>query len=125
MCRSNVDARSRRERTLSGLSPDESPNARIFKGRPGTPRRCGSISLVGEYCEISVLWNGDMKRVKKNTNKISTDAMKEAAAKYGVQVIDMSERGVRAVGILGGVRKQGPEPNKNKTTDPAGRRPSR
>lgn len=66
-----------------------------------------------------------MKRVKKNTNKISTDAMKEAAAKYGVQVIDMSERGVRAVGILGGVRKQGPEPNKNKTTDPAGRRPSR
>ena len=63
--------------------------------------------------------NYDMKKAKKNMNKTSIDEMKEAAAKYGVQVTDMSERGVRAIGILGGVRRQDREPNKNEPTNPA------
>ena len=40
----------------------------------------------------------------KNTQKImSMDTMKALGQKYGVKVNDMSERGVRAIGILGGV----------------------
>jgi len=35
--------------------------------------------------------------------------MREIGRKYGVKVTDMSERGVRAIGFLGGVRRQDQE----------------
>ena len=45
-----------------------------------------------------------MKKPNKNKGKSYVDIMKEAGEKYGVKVTDMSEQGVRAVGLLGGVR---------------------
>jgi len=46
-----------------------------------------------------------MKKPKKNATK-SLEALQELGKKYGVQVTDMAERGIRAIGILGGVRRQ-------------------
>ena len=49
----------------------------------------------------------------KNTQKImSMDSLKELGRKYGVKVTDMSERGVRAIGFLGGVRRKDQKPGK-------------
>jgi hypothetical protein len=45
-----------------------------------------------------------MKKPNKNKGKSYVDIMKEAGEKYGVKVTDMSEQGVRAIGLLGGVR---------------------
>ena len=44
-----------------------------------------------------------MKKPKKTQKKASIDSLKELGQKYGVKVTDMSECGVRAIGILGGV----------------------
>ena len=51
--------------------------------------------------------------------------MQELGQKYGVKVTDMSERGVRGIGFLGGVRRQDkgprtPEPNTTKPATPLG-----
>jgi hypothetical protein len=45
-----------------------------------------------------------MKKPNKIKRKSYVDIMKEAGEKYGVKVTDMSEQGVRAIGVLGGVR---------------------
>jgi hypothetical protein len=50
-----------------------------------------------------------MKKPQKKTNKSLVDTMQELGQKYGVKVTDMSERGIRAIGIVGGVR----EPDKH------------
>ena len=53
-----------------------------------------------------------MKQPKKAQKKASMDSLKELGQKYGVKVTDMSGRGVRAIGILGGVgRSDKPTPN--------------
>lgn len=36
----------------------------------------------------------------------------EIFRKYGLRVTDMAEHGIRAIGILGGVRKQDQQPSK-------------
>jgi hypothetical protein len=46
-----------------------------------------------------------MKKAKKRTGKLLLDRTKEIGQKYGVTVTDMSDRGVSAIGILGGVQK--------------------
>ena len=53
-----------------------------------------------------------MKKQEKNAKKLSIDTMKELGQKYGVKVTDMSERGVRAIGFLGGVRRKDQKPGK-------------
>ena len=45
-----------------------------------------------------------MKKPKKTQTKVSMDSLKELGQKYGVTVTDMSERGVRAIGMLGGIK---------------------
>jgi hypothetical protein len=47
-----------------------------------------------------------MKKRKVKTRKSILDSVQEIGQKYGVKVIDMSERGVRGIGFLGGVRRQ-------------------
>ena len=68
---------------------------------------------------------GSMKKPKTKATKSLMDRMQELGQKYGVKVIDMSDRGVRAIGILGGVRRQDkgsrtPEPNTTKPATPLG-----
>ena len=68
---------------------------------------------------------GSMKKPKTKATKSSLDIAKEIGQKYGVTVTDMSDRGVRAIGILGGVRRQDkgprtPEPNTTKPATPLG-----
>lgn len=56
----------------------------------------------------------------------SLEALQKLGRKYGVQVTDMAKRGVQAIGILGGVRRQDQEPSKGPSpADPTGGRPSR
>jgi hypothetical protein len=50
-----------------------------------------------------------MKKTKKKTAESVLDVTKEIGQKFGVKVADMSERGVRAIGFLGGVRRQDQE----------------
>ena len=45
-----------------------------------------------------------MKKAKKTQKKASMGTMRELGKKYGVKVNDMSERGVRAIGMLGGIK---------------------
>jgi hypothetical protein len=53
-----------------------------------------------------------MKKPKKNATN-SLEALQELGKKYGVQVTDMAKRrGIRAIGVLGGVRRQDQEPRK-------------
>ena len=67
-----------------------------------------------------------MKKPNKNKGKSYVDIMKEAGEKYGVKVTDMSEQGVRAVGLLSGVGRQDQRPDKpNSPVDPGGERPFR
>lgn len=56
-----------------------------------------------------------MKKRKTKARKSTLDSMQEIGRKYGVKVTDMSERGVRAIGFLGGVRNQ--EPPKRQASD--------
>jgi hypothetical protein len=58
-----------------------------------------------------------MKKPQKKTNKSLVDTMQELGQKYGVKVTDMSERGVRAIGIMGGVRKQDQGPSRSRSAD--------
>ena len=58
-------------------------------------REAGSRINSGKHCR--------MKKPKKTQKKASIDSLKELGQKYGVKVTDMSECGVRAIGILGGV----------------------
>ena len=53
-----------------------------------------------------------MKKPKKTQKKASMDSLKELGQKYGVKVTDMSERGVRAIGFLGGARRKDQKPGK-------------
>jgi hypothetical protein len=67
-----------------------------------------------------------MRKSKNKTEKSYVDIMKEAAEKYGVKVTEMSERGIRAIGFLGGVGTQDQRPDKaNSPVDPSGERPFR
>ena len=50
-----------------------------------------------------------MKKPKKNTPKSLKD-LQELGRKYGVQVTDMAERGIQAIGF-GGVRRQDQVPS--------------
>ena len=45
----------------------------------------------------------------KNNSK---DLENEIFRKYGVTITDMAERGIRALGILGGIRRPDQEPSK-------------
>jgi hypothetical protein len=47
-----------------------------------------------------------MKEPKTKATKSLMDTMRELGQKSGVNVTDTSERGVRAIGFLGGVRRQ-------------------
>ena len=47
-----------------------------------------------------------MKKPKTKATKSTLNSMQEIGRKYGVTVTDMSKRGVRAIGFLGGVRRQ-------------------
>ena len=59
-----------------------------------------------------------MKKPKNKTNY--SEVMEEAGKKHGVKVTDMSKRGVRAIGFLGGVRGQEQRPEKpNSPIDPS------
>jgi hypothetical protein len=51
-----------------------------------------------------------MKKPTKTTNYF--EVMEELGKKHGVKVTDMSKRGVRAIGFLGGVRKKDRRPDK-------------
>ena len=65
---------------------------------------------IGDPIECYKRCNG-MKKPKKNaTNSLET--LQKLGRKYGVQVSDMAERGIQAIGILGGVRRQDREPSK-------------
>jgi len=39
----------------------------------------------------------------KDERQLPIDRLKQIARKYGVEVVDAAERGIRAIGILGGV----------------------
>ena len=66
-----------------------------------------------------------MKKPKKNATN-SSETLQKLGRKYGVQVTDMAEHGIRAIGILGGVRRQDREPSKDPSpADPTGGRPAR
>lgn len=54
--------------------------------------------------------SGSMKQLKKPIK--SLEALQELGRKCGVQVTDMAERGIRAIGILGGVRRQDQVPGR-------------
>jgi hypothetical protein len=58
-----------------------------------------------------------MKKPRKNAKKSLIDRMKELRAKHGVKVTDMSDRGVRAIGIIGGVPKQDQTPAQQKRSE--------
>jgi hypothetical protein len=47
-----------------------------------------------------------MKKPKTKVTKSLIDTMHELGQKFGVKVTDMSERGVRAIGFLGGVGRK-------------------
>jgi hypothetical protein len=58
-----------------------------------------------------------MKKPKKKTNYF--EVMEELGKKHGVKVTDMSKRGIRAIGFLGGVGSQDQRPDKpNSPVDP-------
>lgn len=47
-----------------------------------------------------------MKKPEKTAQKSLMERLKELGQKHGVKVTDLSERGVRAIGIIGGVKKR-------------------
>jgi hypothetical protein len=51
-----------------------------------------------------------MKKRKTKATKSTLDSMQEIGRKYGVKVTDMSERGVRGIGIVGGIRMKNEGP---------------
>jgi hypothetical protein len=59
----------------------------------------GRLANSGRWCR-------GMKKPKKKTAKSLLETVQDLGQKYGVKVTDMRERGVRAIGLLGGVRKQ-------------------
>ena len=66
---------------------------------------------IGDSIKCYRRCNGMKKRKKNATN--SLEALQELGKKYGVQVTDMAKRGIRAIGILGGVRRRDQEPSRN------------
>jgi hypothetical protein len=56
-------------------------------------RETSGITGSGRKC-------GGMKKPKTKPTKSLMDTMQEIGRKYGVKVTDMSERGVRAIGLL-------------------------
>lgn len=64
--------------------------------------------------------SGSMKQPNKPIK--SLEDLQKLGRKYGVQVTDMAERGIRAIGILGGVRRQDGQPGTDSSpADPKGR----
>jgi hypothetical protein len=63
-----------------------------------------------------------MKKPKKNKTKNYFEVMEELGKKHGIKVTDMSKRGIRAIGFLGGVGSQRPD-KPNSPIDPGGRVP--
>ena len=41
--------------------------------------------------------------IEKDGTKLTSDKLKEIAQKYGINVTDAAERGIRVIGILGGI----------------------
>ncbi len=64
-----------------------------------------------------------MKKPKKTTNYF--EVLEELGKKHGVKVTDMSKRGIRAIGFLGGVGRQDQRDKPNSPIDPGGERPFR
>jgi hypothetical protein len=69
---------------------------------------------IGDSIKCYRRCNG-MKKAEKNATN-SLEALQELGKKYGVQVTDMAERGIRAIGILGGVRRQDQQSSKECST---------
>jgi hypothetical protein len=63
----------------------------------------------------------EVRRVKKRKKKTTYfEALEELGKKHGVKVTDMSKRGIRAIGFLGGVGKQDHRQDKpNSPVDPS------
>jgi hypothetical protein len=61
-----------------------------------------------------------MEKPKKNEKTNYFEVMEELGKKHGVKVTDMSKRGIRAVGFLGGVGRKDQRPDK--PNSPANRR---
>jgi hypothetical protein len=57
-----------------------------------------------------------MKNPKENAAGPVKDSEEESFRKRGVRVTDMAERGVQAIGVLGGVRRQDQQPSKECST---------
>ena len=62
---------------------------------------------------------GCVKKPKTKATKSTLDSMQELGKKYGVKVTDMSERGIRAIGFLGGIagkqrKRQAHDPKTNR-----------
>jgi len=55
-----------------------------------------------------------MKKVGNPEKKPLIDTMKELGQQYGVKVTDLSDRGVRAIGVVGGIKKHGLDSIKGK-----------
>jgi len=62
-------------------------------------RETSGVTGSGRKC-------GSMKKPKAKPTKSLMDTMQELGQKYGVKLTDMSKRGVRGIGFLGGVRRQ-------------------
>jgi hypothetical protein len=63
-----------------------------------------------------------MEKPKKKANYF--EVMEELGKKHGVKVTDMSKRGIRAIGFLGGVGRQDHKPDKRDSpVDPSDERP--
>jgi hypothetical protein len=62
-----------------------------------------------------------MKNPDENAAGPFKDSEEEIFRKHGVQVTDMAKRGIQAIGLLGGVRKQDGVPSKRPVSaDPKG-----
>jgi hypothetical protein len=53
-----------------------------------------------------------MKKQKKKPTTNYFEALEELGEKHGIKVTDMSKRGIRAIGFLGGVGRQDQRPDK-------------
>lgn len=58
-----------------------------------------------------------MDDTEKRPRKSAKELAIEIFRKYGVKVTDMSERGVRAIGIVGGVRPPKSKQQKQKSVE--------
>ena len=74
---------------------------------------------------VPVVFDGGerMTKPKKKTTKNYFEVLAELGKKHGIKVTDMSRRGIRAIGFLGGVGSQDQRPDKpNSSIDRSGGR---